>query len=325
MEDLKAEYEEAFNMGDLTQCISIVGLARRKKNKLDVDLQRLENAVVKSNNPLFAFYYVRILKPADKKPFESVILKEGNAGLATLFARENPNECDVKAIEEIVLKNGDALDSANLVCSVDGCSVEKHLNKIIDECEPRACYLFAKKFQPVGEDLKRLQDVVIASKDAEVAYLFARDIYLADKVKLGKVALEDGQVESAIDFATLLIAECEKEMRNRKESGAFDFSSLIDLLVGSPIASYTKLRVELENKIREYGTYEDITDYIAYVKGADVTGMQGIIENSPRTDLKLEVATSEDADLVSLANSIIKDRPTPKYNVNLPEDLKSKE
>ena len=67
-----------------------------------------------------------------------------------------------------------------------------------------AAYLFSKRWKSrTGYNLKRLQRIVILSGNAEVAYLFARDISGASLDKLEKVVVEAGDPKWMKLFANL--------------------------------------------------------------------------------------------------------------------------
>ena len=315
MEDLKRVYDRAFRLKDYTLCIKIA----QKAQNFKIDLNELASAIIKTENPLFALYYVRMLNPKNKKPFEDVIIASKNARLAYVYARENPYDCNIKAIEKIVLENGDAQDCAYLISAVNGCDVEKYKKKILDECDPYACYLYAKKVQPVGAELAQLEDIVIESEDAEIAYHFAKDVFFANKGKLGQMVLESGSTEDIICFASMLANDSVENMKGLK----LDDVSLIEMVVlalSSTTGRYLKLQKDMETYIKRYGSYEDVADFILNVEGADYKELQTIIENTNRTDLKLEIAMDKDVDLHSLTKSILNDKKDKiSFNVTLPE------
>ena len=314
MENLKEVYDRAFRLKDYILCMQIA----QKAQNFKIDISGLEKAVIESGNALYALQYVRAMKPKDKKKFEDVIIKYGNANIACIYARENAGDCDVKAIENVVLNYGDSFDSANLVCEVKGCDVEKHKEKILDEGEAYACYLYAKKFQPVGKELKQFEDAVVDSEDAEVAYLFARDVYFADKNRLGRVVLENGSTEDIICYASMLANESLSDVKSFTSSD-FDLVDLINFMNVSTVGTYMKLQEDMEQYIKTFGTFEDVADFLLFVQGADVVELQEIIENSDRTDLKLEIAKDKDVDLHSLTNSILNDKKDKlSFNVSMP-------
>lgn len=321
MEDLKKVYDRAFKLQDYVLCMKIA----QKAQNFKIDLNQLGRAIIESKNPLYALYYVRMLKPKDKKPFENVVIDSENARIAYVYARENPHDCNVEKLEEIVLKNGDAQDSAYFVADVSGCNAEKHKAKILDEGDPYACYLYAKKMQPVGKELKQFEDVVIDSEDAEIGYQFAKDVYLADKGRLGRMVLENGSTEDIICYASMLANDGAVDVKSLKLAGD-NLVEVIDLMLLSTSGRCLRLQQELEDYIKVYGTYDDVADFILSVEGADVEGLQQIIEQSDRTDLKLEIAMDSDVDLLSLTKSILNDKKGKiNYKVTLPkEDLMEK-
>ena len=104
MEDLKRVYDRAFNLKDYVLCMEIA----QKAQNFKVDLNGLAKAVIETNNPLFALNYVRKIKPKNKAPFEKIIIDSKSANIACIYARENASDCDIKAIEEVVLNYGDS-------------------------------------------------------------------------------------------------------------------------------------------------------------------------------------------------------------------------
>ncbi|MGN1227693.1 MAG: hypothetical protein ACI4TX_03525, partial [Christensenellales bacterium] len=311
MDNLKIAYDKAFDLGDYETCIRIAS----KRQNFNVDLSALKNAVINERNPLCAFYYVRLLRPKDKSEFEKVIIESNNANIATRYAIENKYDCNVEKLEQVILKFGDSFDSAEFISFIDSVNLEAHKNLILGEEEGYACYLYCKKFQPFGKELEKFQDIIIESEDAELAYLFARDIYEADLIKLGDVVLENGDVEDIMSFASLLDDKSCSFMSNN--IGKVELNNIINVILNSPIASFASLQKRIENHILKYGTLDDICTYGLCINSADMDVVQNIIDNSDRKDLKIDLAFDMDVDLDKVVKSIYKDQRKPTYKVKM--------
>ncbi|MBQ8749650.1 MAG: hypothetical protein IJZ29_04210 [Clostridia bacterium] len=311
MDNLKLAYDKAFELEDYITCIKMAS----KNQNFKIDLNALSNAVIKSENPYFALNYVRILKPKDKSDFEKIIIDSKNAHIASMYAVENKDDCNIQKLEEIVLNYGDAFDSADFVYNIDEANIEAHKELILKEEEGYACFLYCKKVQPVGRQLKEFERIVLESEDADLAYLFARDIYGANLAKLGEIVIEFGSNEDVIMFATLISTKMNKELGDVRDS--FKECGLLGAILSSPLTNLVSIQSKLEDHIKIYGTYEDVANYLLSVDGADVFELQSIIEETNRMDLKLDIAFDPDVDLESLTTSICKNQRKPQYKVVL--------
>ena len=105
-------------------------------------------------------------------------------------------------------------------------------------------------------------------------------------------------------------------------SSDFDLAKLINFINNSKVGLYMKLQEDMEEYIKIYGSFDDVADYLLNVQGADVEELQEIIENSDRTDLKLEIAKDKDVDLRSITKSILKDKKGKiKFKVSMPSEI----
>lgn len=313
MEDyIKRTYEKSLKEGDLTACLSIAKNATTFK----IDLAELERAVIKSNNPLYAYNFVKDFKCGNKKAMEKIVIDSKNGNIASGYAVKNKKDCDIKALEEIVLKFGDAFDSAYFVTNIDEADVERHKGKILEEEEAYACYLFCRKFQPYGRELKPFQDIVIESEDAEFATAFAKDVYDADILSLGNVVLENGGINDMIEFSLILKDKIKDEMKSIKGNG--DISNLIACVTSSSVIALEKLRYKIEDYVFEYATDDELVDYFLIIDDVEPFEVQKRVEASGRQDLKLKIAMDSRIDLSSLTKSINR-RDRVEYKI-IPKD-----
>ena len=301
MNDLELAYEKAFKLGDLQTCMQIA----KMKHDFHIDLDKLSKVVIKSENPLFCACFVKWFNPLNKKPFENVIIKSGDAHIASIYACEHQDECDLKAFETIILERGDAYDCADFVCSIETDKHDEFKQKIIDEEEPYACYLYCLKFQPYGKELRPFQDIVIENGDMNTIYLFAKDIYDADVCALAKVAFDFGGSDDMINFACLVGQKYEEFY-----DIVFNESDVCDYIpetIIKKVDECSSLITRFEDSVVDYGSLEDVANFMLIVPYANCPRLQKIIEESNRKDLKLEIAMSDATDLSSLAKSICRD------------------
>lgn len=312
---VKRTYEKALEEGDLTACMQI---AKHSSKDFNIDMAKLEDSVIKSENPFYAYNYVKDFKCKNKKPFEKIILDSKNGHIASSYAVQNKNDCDIKALEDIVLKYGDSFDSAYFVTNIEQADVEKHKELILNEEEAYACYLYCKKFQPVGEDLKRFQDIILDSEDAEFCLLFATEVYCADVIKLAEVVLENGGTYDMIKLAMLIQQKIYDEIQNAKQECGL--SNFVDGILNSPLTKYAKIRDRIESFMLEYATDDDLVEYYMLVDDVDPYEVQKRIEATNRTDLKIRLSEKSDIELNSLVKSINKDRNKLKFKVTYKDE-----
>ena len=301
MKEIEMEYKKALGEGDLLTCIEIA----HKSHGVGIDVTKLSDAVIKSKNPFYSIHYVKWLKPKDIKPFENIILESGDARIATIFAVEHKDKCDLDRIEKLILDKGDAYDCVDYVVGIDTKNHEAFKQKIIDEEEPYACYLYCLKFQPYGSKLKPFEDIVVENGDVNTVCLFASNIYDANILRLSAPVFKFGNVEDIINYSCLAGEKYSELYEYVYNECGFDGEDYLRCY--KQMKKYLKLIMQFENSIVKYGTLDDIKDFMLVVPFANCTRLQEIIEKSDRKDLKLEIAMSDFTDLESLTKNLCED------------------
>ena len=153
------------------------------------DIQKLEQVILKSQDPKLNYEFARYVKGAAVEDHGQVVIASKDPELNYYFAAFVKG-ANVKAHEKIVLESQDPYWNYRFA-EVKGADVGAHERIVLESQDPELNYEFARDVK--GADVLAHGRVIIASEDPARNYMFARDVEGADILAHAQILYEEDQ------------------------------------------------------------------------------------------------------------------------------------
>jgi hypothetical protein len=199
----------------------------KDKNGYNIEeVEKLQNEIVKDNNSAFAYFCANEF-PYKQFRMQKVILDNKDPKYAFMFARHIPH-ADIKALQNLVVKSKKIKYITHFACFVESADHSILEKIIIDSNKVKYAHMYLKhvkqakvsKFKQVilasgkprylfelakhlnnSEDIRQIEDLIIALGSFTYIRLLAGKIKLANVEKLEQAVLDSGNNEEIKKFA----------------------------------------------------------------------------------------------------------------------------
>ena len=195
-------------------------------NPTSKQLELFQNEIVQAGDSALAYFFATELMYKQYR-MQKLILDQKDAKYAFMFARYVQN-CDIKALQKVVMQSGKIKYITRFACHIRGAN-RKPLEKLIIQAnkvkwvheylkhvkpvkidrfkyiilssgKPRYLFELAKHLTD-PQDIKQVQDLIIASGSFTYMRLFATKIKTADVEKIERAVLDTENIEEIKKFA----------------------------------------------------------------------------------------------------------------------------
>ena len=165
-----------------------------------IRVPKLENFIIRHNDPRFIFRFAREIKYANIKKLQNAIIAQGDILQISRFG------CFIKGadqtiIENIIAKSNNAKAAYYYIRYVQHCNIEKLKTVILQSKRPR--YLFAlARLLTNKKDLELIQDLILKSNSYMYMRMFAMYIDGANISKIEDRIVDSGNLEEIKKFSS---------------------------------------------------------------------------------------------------------------------------
>ena len=164
---------------------------------IGADIKSHEKIVLNSSNPRDYYNFAKLVKGANVKLLKEKALSSKDKNVILLFAT-NFSEYGIDAEQEFIMKFNDPEDAFTLA-KIAGSDTKRLEQIVLNSKDYRTAYSFACEIE--GANIQALEDMVVKSKDPVYIFLFAKDVVGANKARLLKTPIEIGNPNYIVDYS----------------------------------------------------------------------------------------------------------------------------